>query len=338
MWLDGAVEIDDRLWCFGFPDDFRAEGSSDSVSFLYEGETQSQYNPLLKLKNGQVRPGMSGAPLLNRQTGGVCGVIKATRNRGTDLGGRAIPTSTVVETFSDLGRVNDAFHDQDQTWFRARGLQPNSRGNLRASDWMVNPGERRSDRRSVPGSTGVSLSHYSSPMGVHGLPPRRIRSFVGREAELQAIESLLESSADEPCIVVVHGLSGIGKTQLCRKYLETHTAEYELVQWISADHESTMQASLARIAVEQRLSGADTRDTARSSAVAVQWLEQQSGWLLTYDNASPTLIELVLPSRGVGHILVPSTSPNWSSITSHEIRLRGLSQECNYVPKAANGL
>ena len=35
--------------------------------------------------------GFSGAPLLNRRTGAVCGIIRRTRNEETDLGGYAIP-------------------------------------------------------------------------------------------------------------------------------------------------------------------------------------------------------------------------------------------------------
>ncbi len=97
--LDEKVELGSPLYSFGYPDT-NLEG--EPVTLEYEGETTDAY-PLLKLKNGQIRPGMSGAPLLNIDSGTVCGIIKKTRNRDNDLGGKAIPVSSV------FGKINQIF-------------------------------------------------------------------------------------------------------------------------------------------------------------------------------------------------------------------------------------
>jgi len=88
---DHQLDVTDDLYSWGYPDDY-PEG--DSVTLEYEGPTRA-LRPLLKLKGGQVRPGMSGAPLINQRTGGLCGMIRLSRDRRSDLGGRAISSATL---------------------------------------------------------------------------------------------------------------------------------------------------------------------------------------------------------------------------------------------------
>ena len=56
---------------------------------------QASWKPLLKAET-QVRPGASGAPLLNIATGAICGLVKSSRGRAEAMGGRAIPVDAVV--------------------------------------------------------------------------------------------------------------------------------------------------------------------------------------------------------------------------------------------------
>ncbi|MGB0561487.1 MAG: trypsin-like peptidase domain-containing protein [Spirulinaceae cyanobacterium] len=96
--LGVTVAIADPLYSFGYTDQY-VEG--DPADFSYVDETGGDW-PLMKFKEGQVRPGLSGSPLLNRRTGKVCGVVKKTRDRSTDLGGRGIPMTTVFQVFAQL--------------------------------------------------------------------------------------------------------------------------------------------------------------------------------------------------------------------------------------------
>ncbi len=88
--LGEETRLGDPLYAFGYSD---LLDSDDSATFLSEGP--SPYPPLLKFKIGQVRPGMSGAPLLNLRTGCVVGVLRISRNTEADLGGRATTTATI---------------------------------------------------------------------------------------------------------------------------------------------------------------------------------------------------------------------------------------------------
>lgn len=101
--LDESVKTRDPLYTFGYPDQYP---NGDPGTFESEGLTGDK-PPLLKFKEGQVRPGFSGSPLLNERTGKVCGIIKKTRDRSSDLGGRAVPTAVIFSQFPELAKLQN---------------------------------------------------------------------------------------------------------------------------------------------------------------------------------------------------------------------------------------
>jgi hypothetical protein len=116
VYLHGQVSSGNQLYVYGYPDNFP---SGDAVEFTSEGESRiDNQRFLLKFKGGEARSGFSGAPLLNLNTGGVGGVVQMTR--GSDLGGRAIPSETVFQAMSekqvDLRDQQQKFHKQDRCW------------------------------------------------------------------------------------------------------------------------------------------------------------------------------------------------------------------------------
>src|SRR6266498_706719 len=111
-----AVPYDD-LYSYGYPD---THPNGDPATFSLEGKAGEQ-GEQLKFKMGQVRPGLSGAPLLNVRTGHVCGVVQLTRDRNNDLGGRAIPTTTVFQAFPELPAQQQRFHQDDRRWLSCLG-------------------------------------------------------------------------------------------------------------------------------------------------------------------------------------------------------------------------
>ena len=85
--LEDAFQAEDRFYIYGYPDDFPGGAS---VTAQCEGTAQDQQT-LIKFKSGQIRPGLSGSPILNQRTGKVCGMVKFTRDRSFDLGGGGVP-------------------------------------------------------------------------------------------------------------------------------------------------------------------------------------------------------------------------------------------------------
>jgi hypothetical protein len=111
--LIGGQNFDDPFLTFGYPELHREGVASPLATEGYTGDDR-----LLRLGGGQVQPGMSGAPILNRRTGGVSGVLSVTRNEQMALGGYAIPIETLWPLKPTLKRRNEAYHDAHRhEWF-----------------------------------------------------------------------------------------------------------------------------------------------------------------------------------------------------------------------------
>ncbi|MBD2028395.1 HEAT repeat domain-containing protein [Phormidium sp. FACHB-322] len=113
VYLGEAFQPRDDLYTYGYPDSF-LQGTS--VTGVCEGSATENGSELLVFKLAQVRPGLSGAPLLNWRTGQVCGMIKFTKDRTIDLGGGAIPTRVILEQFPQLRDQQRQFHQANCRW------------------------------------------------------------------------------------------------------------------------------------------------------------------------------------------------------------------------------
>jgi len=103
----------DPLYLFGYPDEGDRQG--EPRTFNCDGLTGGEV-PSIVFNLGQVRPGMSGSPLLNQRTGKVCGIVKFTRDRSLDLGSGAIPTTVILEQFPELRELQEKFHGGNRRW------------------------------------------------------------------------------------------------------------------------------------------------------------------------------------------------------------------------------
>lgn len=126
VYLDIQASSGNQLYIYGYPDNFPA---GDEAEFIFEGESRiDNQRFLLKFREGEARPGFNGAPLLNLNTGGVCGIVQTTR--GSDIGGRAIPTSIVLQELPWLADQQQQFHQQDKCWIECLSLQQRQSLNL----------------------------------------------------------------------------------------------------------------------------------------------------------------------------------------------------------------
>ena len=152
-----------------------------------------------------------------------------------------------------------------------------------------------------------------SPPPVWGQIPARNTGFVGREELLTQLHEHLVQGATAVVPHSLHGMGGVGKTQVALEYVYRHRHDYELVWWIPADSPAQIQQSLSELANRLRL------PTAGEAAVAVRGVlealrigEPSRNWLLIYDNAgSPEALRPYLPVDGPGQILVTSRQAEW---------------------------
>ena len=121
VYLDEEVRSRDPLYLFGYPDEGDRQG--EPRTFRCDGITGSDIASIL-FNLGQVRPGMSGSPLLNQRTGKVCGMVKFTRDRSIDLGGGAIPTRVILAQFPELQELQRQFHQQHPQWLQIAAQHP----------------------------------------------------------------------------------------------------------------------------------------------------------------------------------------------------------------------
>ncbi|ONI90723.1 hypothetical protein ALI22I_11500 [Saccharothrix sp. ALI-22-I] len=98
--LRDVVDIGDDLWAYGYPKGPYRSG--DSVAFRYEGPSRSAGSVLHKLSQGQAQPGLSGAPVLNRRTGGVVGLVRASRDSSSDLGARLVTATLIAAEYGPI--------------------------------------------------------------------------------------------------------------------------------------------------------------------------------------------------------------------------------------------
>lgn len=169
---------------------------------------------------------------------------------------------------------------------------------------------------------------------------------MARQQELADIHAVLCSKdhKDSRRTVVLHGLGGIGKTQLAVAYAKRHKTDYSAVFWLNIKDQDTVKQSYSRMAkwIGQHCSTAShLNSVAEASNVddvvtaVKQWLEhpQNTRWLMVLDNydnpklpntTNPGTVDIrqFLPNADHGLILVTTRSSQ--VVIGHRIQVRKL--------------
>jgi hypothetical protein len=139
-------------------------------------------------------------------------------------------------------------------------------------------------------------------------------SFVGRDAALATVRERLRSAA-ATVLQALHGLGGVGKTQLAIEYAHRYAGGYDLVWWVNAEQPSLIGDQYAALAGELGLVGPHA-DTVSAVSAVRGYLRGRGRWLLVLDNAeSPRDIRDWLPA-GPGHVLITSRNPGWGELAA----------------------
>ncbi|KAJ3569919.1 hypothetical protein NPX13_g5908 [Xylaria arbuscula] len=139
---------------------------------------------------------------------------------------------------------------------------------------------------------GTQYDDFSITFSLSNVP--NIQCFVAREEELTEMRERLRSDGSRR-VVILHGLGGIGKTQLAVAYTKRYRDDYSAILWLNIKDETSIQQSFIKVARQilqqhpnaSRLSTLDLQQDHKKVAEAVQaWLSLPGNtrWLLVYDN------------------------------------------------------
>lgn len=146
----------------------------------------------------------------------------------------------------------------------------------------------------------------------------RNATFTGRNSVLESLRSQLTSKGSAVVLpVALHGLGGVGKTQVALEYAHRFKADYDLVWWINAEVPGFINESLGDLAGRLGVRVGESLPDAAREALETLRLGRApyQRWLLIYDNARDPadLRDNYIPS-GPGHVLITSRNQSWSEV------------------------
>ncbi|WP_331716927.1 TIR domain-containing protein [Streptomyces sp. 2323.1] len=158
--------------------------------------------------------------------------------------------------------------------------------------------DSNSQRPRLPSGASVPQVWRVGPRNPH---------FTGRESLLAQIrEDLLGGRR----AVALHGLGGIGKTQIALEYAHRFASQYDAVWWIDAEQADQILVRYTELAARLGIAKPDAgaEHNARS---LLEHLRAQERWLIILDNASDPQDFVSLIPTGPGHVLITSRDPGW---------------------------
>ncbi len=170
--------------------------------------------------------------------------------------------------------------------------------------------------------------NFSVPFSLSGVP--EVQEFVGRKKELITIKEAFRGDGSQRKVVLLHGLGGIGKTQLAVASMKEHRNIFSAIFWLNGKNEDTLKQSFAdmakRLYIEYPSSellrkAVEEKDANQVVGVVKQWLSKNGNtkWILVFDNVDyPKLpgishpqaydIRLYFPEAHQGSILITTRS------------------------------
>ncbi|WP_253728584.1 FxSxx-COOH system tetratricopeptide repeat protein, partial [Lentzea aerocolonigenes] len=170
---------------------------------------------------------------------------------------------------------------------------------------------------------GVHMRHHDDPPAVWGSVPPRNLNFTGRRELLEQLgERLTRGGTTAVLPAALHGMGGVGKTQMATEYIYRHSQDYDVIWWIEAARPTQIRASLTELARRLGLPGAAESNTAVPAVrEALRLGRPFRRWLLVFDAAeSPEEVLPFIPTSGPGEVLITSCNPGWTgAATSVEL-------------------
>ena len=143
----------DQFQVFGYP----REGGAEQLTparLTYRGAHGTAPVAFLDLASDTIKPGMSGAAVLSLRTGGVCGVVAASKDPACPDGALVIPWSAAEVPLGEVLAANRAFQMGDLRWGTAA-----ARGDISAAEPRGDGPAAGEVRAGTPVRVFISYAH-----------------------------------------------------------------------------------------------------------------------------------------------------------------------------------
>ena len=143
--------------------------------------------------------------------------------------------------------------------------------------------------------------------------PARNPGFTGRDDLLGAVRERL-LAADRAVVQALHGMGGVGKTQLAAEYAHRFAGSYDLAWWVNSEQGGLIGDQFAALGVALGCVQAGT-GTEVVRAVVLAELRERGRWLVVFDNAENAAdVTPWLP--GGGHVLITTRASGWAEVAA----------------------
>jgi len=175
-----------------------------------------------------------------------------------------------------------------------------------------------------------------------------VERFVGRDKEMARIAKVLLPSLTSQMrrkVFIIHGLGGVGKTQLSVEYARNYHENYSAVLWIDGSTKERVRRSIADLASQlpQHQLSEKSREYLQNKSSDVDeivegvlnWLSRPSNdqWLLVFDNVdreytvpskAPEAFDVkdYFPTAEQGSILITSRLASLWELGAEDMKLR----------------
>lgn len=142
--------------------------------------------------------------------------------------------------------------------------------------------------------------------------PQKNQNFTGREDMLTLLHERLSMGTTAVLPEALHGLGGVGKSQIAIEYCYRHQDEYDLIWWIPSERLTMVRHAYVDLATHLDLDVSEPNVAVPAVKEALRLGRPYANWLLVFDNAEDAEeIQRFFPTNGPGKIMITSRSRDW---------------------------
>jgi hypothetical protein len=177
--------------------------------------------------------------------------------------------------------------------------------------------EPRGHVSAVAPSAINALLQPEGEVAVWGNLPPRNGDFTGREELLDVLDRQLRRQRVTAVLPqALHGLGGVGKSQIATEYAYRHMADYDVVWFVPSEQPAQIFRALMELGERLGLApGPDAKTAVAAVQATLQAGHPYANWLLIFDNAETLeTVQPYLPTGGTGKVLVTSRNEQWTGL------------------------